>query len=219
MKVEKVIFPFVQLLNSVDLQSLHVTESTLDVRRNFTGERPLIGHMLYVGKDDIQRIHMSGDRVEFMGHTLTCSAWEKLDPSELESCCFYLLTHLEETSIPNIGMFSRHIIISQCFEITRRAIFHNFQKKTEYEREEGTSSWYTRAFGPGYFGMPMEDGRELYEILEGEKLGVKYRNGMLEPLKSCMGVFFSFRGKDKIDFNPCEYCKASKEQCEFCGGF
>jgi len=216
MKTEKVVFSFQHLLNSVDLHELGVMEDMIDVRRSFMNCKSIEGHMLYVDKAMQETMMFSEDKFLFHDTFFICPVFEELKGSLLESTCFYLLTHLDKSANIYINELSYHIVENKCLEIARNAVFHNFMKRTE--SGNNNEIWYTKAFGPGYYGMELSEGRKMYELLEGEKLGVMYQNELLIPMKSCIGVYFSFQGKDKVELSPCKYCVASKEQCTFCGG-
>ena len=76
----------------------------------------------------------------------------------------------------------------------------------------------SECFGPGYYGMAMEEGAKLYGVLDGKSVGVTLRtSGLLMPEKSCLGLALVYdRGDIKMP-RSCETCLGTKGGCRFCG--
>ena len=75
----------------------------------------------------------------------------------------------------------------------------------------------TREFGPGYYGMTVEQAIPLFSILHGEDIGMKIKDsGLLIPQKSCSGIFFVVNDPDFDEGPECVDCVGSRLGCEFC---
>jgi hypothetical protein len=73
------------------------------------------------------------------------------------------------------------------------------------------------SFGPGYFGMDIDQIGTFFEVLDGDKIGVKARtNSLMLPLKSCAGFFVIVDDGSKLPPADCKSCHADHRGCEFC---
>lgn len=80
------------------------------------------------------------------------------------------------------------------------------------------SYYVTESFGPGFYGMGMEELPAFFKVLDGKAVGVNLnKNGNMEPLKSCIGIYLVtkkdislFMGRD------CVNCMGNKLGCIAC---
>jgi hypothetical protein len=77
--------------------------------------------------------------------------------------------------------------------------------------------YLSESFGPGYFGMPLEEGKTLFSLLGDETAGVSQKaSGLLLPEKSCMGLLLVYNRPGIKVSAACEKCLGSRGGCQFC---
>lgn len=78
--------------------------------------------------------------------------------------------------------------------------------------------YVTDSFGPGFYGMGIEELPLFFEVLDGESVGVHLnKSKTMEPLKSCIGIYLVTR-KDisKLMGKDCINCVGNKLGCVAC---
>lgn len=75
----------------------------------------------------------------------------------------------------------------------------------------------SQEFGPGYFGIPVENSVKIVEALGGRRVGITVNEaGLLVPQKSCASVYLVFKDfKLKME-KECINCNGNKNSCQFC---
>ena len=75
----------------------------------------------------------------------------------------------------------------------------------------------SESFGPGFFGMPADDRRKFFQVLDADKLGMSIRpGGFMMPLKSCAGFFLISTKEESLPTKDCENCVSSGKTCSYC---
>lgn len=73
------------------------------------------------------------------------------------------------------------------------------------------------SFGPGYYGMPLEEVKQFFRMINTANIGVTCNNnGLMLPLKSVAGLNFVMSEKVDTDIRDCETCIGDVHGCEFC---
>ena len=89
---------------------------------------------------------------------------------------------------------------------------------TEYNNQNVA---HTQVLGPGYYGMALEENRKIYNLLNGEKMGIRLgSNNQYVPENTICGLVASFSSIEEdlknIFLHPCQYCLSSSRNCGFC---
>lgn len=72
-------------------------------------------------------------------------------------------------------------------------------------------------FGPGYFGIPVENTRKLADILQSDDIGIHVNDGgLLIPQKSCASIMFAFHDFKLNAPVACVTCQGAKGGCKLC---
>ena len=75
----------------------------------------------------------------------------------------------------------------------------------------------SESFGPGFFGMPADDRRKFFQVLDADQLGMSIRpGGFMMPLKSCAGFFLISTKEESLPSKDCENCVSSGKTCSYC---
>lgn len=221
MKEEMIQFSYERLLPSVDLQALKINADILEVRRFFAKCVPIRGLMRYYDENDARNgvIRICRDQFCFQDDSLSCEVLKEFSSCRVKSGLVYLITCGSESyQHYGIGEMNYHFIQNACMDLARNMILKNCRLYTYEEQNKSESIWTTKVFGPGYYGMPLEEGRKLHTLLDGERIGVSYQGAMLMPLKSSIGFAFSYQAKEQVVVNACDYCQAAVKECNYCGG-
>ena len=75
-------------------------------------------------------------------------------------------------------------------------------------------------FGPGYYGMGIEQMGPLLQVLDSERVGVKYGNdGNMYPAKSCVGIYLVTEQKIGDEIKDCINCIGDNGGCFMCKNY
>lgn len=227
MKEDILQFSYEKLLPSVPFHKLKIDVDLLEVRKFFTRCSPIRGVMLSFGKEDVEegRIRIHNNQLILDDTVLYCDVFQEFSSCQICTGIAYLAScNTDSFEEYGIGQLNYHFIQNSCLDLVRNMIMQNFrlftyeQLFTIEQRSVTEQVSFTKAFGPGYYGMQVEEGEKLHKLLHGERLGVRYEDGMMHPLKSTIGAAFSYRGKETVKLNPCDFCESNGEHCMFCGG-
>lgn len=84
-------------------------------------------------------------------------------------------------------------------------------------QEQNPNNFVLQSFGPGYFGMPLEEISKFFLLINCNPIGVTYNeSGLMIPVKSLAGINVVLKEPVKIDINDCRSCIGDKSGCEFC---
>ena len=91
----------------------------------------------------------------------------------------------------------------------------HIRKEMKERFGEGVS--LSPSFGPGYFGMPVEEMKFFFTVLDGAEIGVALTDsGVMVPQKSCVGFYLVYnRGDIQVD-SSCKTCLGNAGGCRFC---
>lgn len=92
--------------------------------------------------------------------------------------------------------------------------------KQEYPQEFGKNLFLSGGMGPGFYGMPPEQTKDIFQILDiANKLpGVEVReSGIMLPLKTCAGLYLLTDDLAGLPSPDCRDCIGNALGCEFCG--
>lgn len=221
MREEILQFTYEKLLPSVDMNRLKIDADMLEVRRFFVRCKPIHGMMIYLDREDAENgaLKISHDQFILSDTVLSCEVFREFSSCQIKSAMAYLISCSPDAyESYRIGELNYHFIQNACMDLVRNIIMQNFRMFTTKEYGVLDNLWFSNGFGPGYYGMSVEQGKKIHRLLKGERIGVTYCGEMMVPLKSSIGVAFSYTGPRYVDKKPCDYCTASDKDCLFCGG-
>lgn len=159
---------------------------------------------------------IDGDKLQLDDAILSCGALGQIPKDAIKGVFVYLLT-IGETDIEaedNIMTELYHDIwgtayVESAMEVLRRDCLQPLI--------EGRECYLSESFGPGYFGMAMEEGKKLFDLLREVSIGVTQKSsGLLTPEKSCLGLMFLYDRADVAMPQACEKCLGTRGGCMFC---
>lgn len=150
-------------------------------------------------------------RVE--GFTIPCNQFGNIDSAKISIVALYLLT-CDELSVENNLLYSLYLDMWQTAYLdSSRELIRN--KMYQYFDSEQNKKLDIASYGPGYFGMGLDEMGKIHNLLKGEEVGVTIVNGLLNPAKSCAGIYLGME-EDSIQSFACESCIGNMKNCRFC---
>jgi len=86
-------------------------------------------------------------------------------------------------------------------------------------RHHAEPAYISGPIAPGTYGMDIKKIPELFQITDGNEIGVHLHDSMMEPVKSCAGFYLVVKSEAQLNFmnERCSYChKGSGGGCAFC---
>lgn len=158
---------------------------------------------------------LEGDVLRLDDKSLRCGAFAQIPQNVVKGAFVYLLT-IGETGIEAEDYIMTEIYhdiwgtayVESALEVLRRDCL---------ESQLEADLYLSESFGPGYFGMPLEEGKTLFSLLGDETAGVSQKaSGLLLPEKSCMGLLLVYDRPGIRMPLACEKCLGSRGSCQFC---
>ncbi|MDR2088360.1 MAG: hypothetical protein LBP73_03280 [Clostridiales Family XIII bacterium] len=152
-----------------------------------------------------------GRALELAGVRFACAAFGLIDARNVIETVVYALT-LAAGEAPSRGvsrLFYEDLWANAYLEAALCAL-----KSDLAARAGGVPS---DSFGPGYYGMALEEMPKLARVSDFGRIGgTVLENGMLQPPKSCAGIFFVVRDAARMPERSCRGCAGDPAGCAFC---
>jgi hypothetical protein len=158
---------------------------------------------------------ISGNTAKMGDVTFVCNAFEQIAAGSIQKIYAYILTagvyELEDTA-PILEQLYADIWGTAYVDAGLEVL------KSKIRLGENSSAvTVLDSFGPGYYGMDVDQVGNFFRILDGEKIGVHVRNNCLMlPLKSCSGFYIAVDDESKLPAVDCKNCRAEHKGCAFC---
>lgn len=155
------------------------------------------------------KVKLSGKEAAIGGHVFTCHAFEQLDSTKITGAYVYAITAGDFT-------LDDQPIMEQLLADIWGTAFTDAARE-QLEEILGADQFLSSGFGPGFYGMDVNQMGEIAELVETEKIGVQVRSSsILVPLKSCAGIFFSAKEELEPISSECEDCRGTITSCSLC---
>lgn len=176
-------------------------------------KKQIKGITIFYNQKDIQMGHcyLIGDTLFAASNHVTCSVFESINKDSFVGALFYLITYEDIASTSNqLTDYYIHIWQTAYIDAARVSL-----KETMSEFcNNNINGMITDSFGPGFYHMKPEEVIEFYRLLRGRDIGVSLNGYMMNPVKTCTGVFLVLDQKPILPL-PCEVCQLEKN-CELC---
>ena len=178
---------------------------------------------------------ISKNKADLNGAVFQCNAFQRLDPEHITGVYAYILT------AGTFELDSEEPILDQLYadiwgtayvdagiEVLKRIVEADQLENNDINITGNSNAGNTAgtntgkitvldSFGPGFFGMGVDQIGKFFEILDGGKHGVKARsNSLMLPLKSCAGVFVAVDDETRLPASDCRSCESEYKNCIFC---
>jgi hypothetical protein len=152
-----------------------------------------------------------GASLRIAGVAFACAAFAQMEARNLISVVVYALT-LRAAETPAAGvsrLFYQDLWANAYIEAALAALRARFAA-----RARGALS---DSFGPGYYGMALEEMKKLARVLDFGRIGAAVlEDGTIRPPKSCAGLFFVVRDAGRMPADSCRSCAGDRAGCAFC---
>lgn len=161
-------------------------------------------------------------KVVIEGIVFECPAFKKIDSDCIKKIYTYMLTigecvYGDEDDITK-QVFSD--IWGTAYTDSARDLLEECIKKElekEFAGQLGKALFLSEAFGPGFYGMDVIQTKDLFRILDAERIGIQVKDsGIMLPLKSCSGLYFAVTNAENLPHPNCRECIGNSMGCSFC---
>lgn len=159
------------------------------------------------------------NRAELNEVTFECNAFQRLNPEHVRGVYAYILTagifELDDSD-PILDQLYADIwgtaYVDAGLEVLKKFV------EEDLNGADGSGDiTVLDSFGPGFYGMDVNQVSSFFELLDGDKIGVKARSSCLMlPLKSCSGFFVGVDVKTSLPGSDCKSCRSEYKNCAFC---
>lgn len=170
---------------------------------------------------------ISGNTARIGNTVFTCNAFEQLNPESIRKVYLYIFTS------GSYDLNDKDPVIDQLYadiwgtaytdaglEVLRQHLKNDFDNTNcpcDADRDTDKKTSILDPFGPGFYGMDVDQVGKFFEVLDGEKIGVRARtNSLMLPLKSCAGFYVVVDDGSKLPRADCKSCRADHKGCEYC---
>lgn len=161
----------------------------------------------------------SGNALSVNGIQLICDTFEDLDLSKIREVYLYILTAgavelLDEPIMDQLySEFWGTSYVDAGRDYLRQKLLEEYRQRHENHQDVSISD----SFGPGYFGMEMQEMEKFFQVLPAEKVSVSLKSSnLLLPLKSCAGLYVIGEGNMQMPCIDCGACLGTLTGCQFC---
>ena len=160
---------------------------------------------------------LNGTEMQIGETVFSCSAFEQLKPDSVKRCYIYILTvgdiEIDSDRITDLLYVD---IWATAFIDAGRELLKQQVEKIAMEADGNTH--VSPSFGPGFYGMELEQITNFFRLLDGDSIGVVLReNRIIIPLKTCTGMFLSLDAGSDMPPVTCAGCLGNAGGCRFCG--
>lgn len=164
------------------------------------------GQYVYYSADEI---HIEQDTLTVGGENLRCKAFEQIRSSSVKGLSVYACS-VGDCSLP------KERALNQVYaDIWGTALVD--AARCLMKRELGKNGPLSDSFGPGFYGMGMEEIHGIKNLLDFDQLGIEVKeSGALVPVKSCAGLYFHVNSQYKPLGGACASCRGNARSCLSC---
>lgn len=161
----------------------------------------------YAYYDDVK---LQGKTLSIGGQELDCAAFEQIDPESIEGAFVYAIC---------AGDFwlDDKPILEQLYADIWGTAFTDASRELLME-QMGKGMTLSDSFGPGFYGMSMNEMQKMLKLVDFEALGIVVKpSNVIVPLKSCSGIFLHVNDKYQRLDSACQLCFGASRTCRLCG--
>lgn len=158
------------------------------------------------------------DHFIFGKQRIRCNVLERIEPCRIETGYLYgfhaPLFEMEETD-SLLTQYYLEIFQIACMDVVREWIKGYLERKHSVK----TKHYCSPSFGPGYYGMELDSVPKLLDVMQGEKSGIRWKDGKMEPLMSLVGIYLVSEEEILTDCRDCAGCIGQSTGCRFCSNY
>lgn len=154
-------------------------------------------------------VTVEGETATIGGQTFHCKAFAQMEGVSIQGAWVYMVS---------AGSFlcEDRPLMEQLYSDLWGTAFADAARDAMEETLEKTAR-LSDHFGPGFFGMPMEEMHLIKALVDCESMGVTiYETGVISPLKSCGGILFAVDESYQPLQAACRACYGNYLNCRLC---
>ncbi|MBR0598812.1 hypothetical protein [Sinanaerobacter chloroacetimidivorans] len=152
--------------------------------------------------------------------TFVCNAFEQLNRDSIQSIYAFILTagiYECNKAVPMIEQLYADIWGTAYVDAGLEVLKNRLLADVRGKGDDQSVSAVLDSFGPGYYGMEVDQIGSFFKILNGGRIDVTVRdNCLMLPLKSCAGFFIAVDDETKLPSADCKSCRAEHKGCAYC---
>lgn len=157
---------------------------------------------------------------------VSCNILERLNLEQEEiDCGYFYVFHAPNFSKQLEKDYESLSLLEQCYvenwmiavlDVGRDWIRNYLLRKHSVRH----ARYVTDSFGPGFYGMSIEELPKLHKLMDADDVGVSLtKDGTLFPMKSCIGMYLvTTKDVSYLMGHDCVNCAGSKLGCHACRG-
>ncbi len=165
------------------------------------------------------KIVISGRSIRIGPVVFVCNAFEQMETEHITRVYAFIIT-AGSFEIESASMLDRFYADAwgTAYIDAGRDILRDFICKHEKDASAGREgSFVSDPFGPGFYGMDVEQMGNFFRLLDAEAIGVSLTGSMcMLPLKSCAGFHVAVDNAGRLPPDGCRSCLAGGKGCEYC---
>lgn len=161
-------------------------------------------------------------RIIIDGTEFACKAFEQITRDNILRIYLYIITagELSNSNEDNILEQLYSDIWGTAYVDAGRAMLEEYLKRDtekDYPGQIEKTIFFTKSFGPGFYGMLTSQTKEFCKVLDVKKIGIDVRDsGIMVPLKTCAGIYMLVNDRQCIPQPNCQQCIGNPKGCHFC---
>ncbi|MCL1808850.1 MAG: hypothetical protein FWG42_03665 [Clostridiales bacterium] len=190
-------------------------ETGMGVRERGLGKIEAKALVAEYGPEAVRESAVAVDGIEFR-----CDSLYQMDRGKIRKALLYIVTagecgcESEDIMDRLYADFWGTAYVDAAYELLRQ------KARSIYIEKEEAGLELSDAFGPGYYGMPTEEIKNFFSVLDGNSIGVKcLPSCVMVPIKSCAGILFVVEKGAKLPESSCLHCVGNRSGCQLCGRF
>jgi len=197
-------------------------QAGLEVRERI---RPMIDIRAVVSSFDDARI--DGTSIAAGGVRFSCSAFEQVDPDAVRRVFAFILTvgEMDLASASLIDLFYADAWGTAYADAGRDLLRMELagsadpgsDEGSDEGRDEGRGRYISDSFGPGFYGMDLQQLEKFFVLLDAGSIGVRLTgSACMLPLKSCAGFYIMTDRPGALPPDGCRSCLSPGKSCSYC---
>lgn len=172
-----------------------------------------------------QDINLQGNLLRVRKREFRCNAFEQIDHNSIHGIYLYIVT-VGDFFLEHEGILRQVFadIWGTAYVDAARNLLESWLLDDYYEKfgekEDLQHNKYSlsNSFGPGFYGMDLDQIQDIIAMVDKEKIqvSVKENSNLMTPLKSCAGIYFVVDDRYKMIGKECEKCMGNAYGCKLC---
>lgn len=162
--------------------------------------------------DDVK---LSGRTAEINGYKFHSNAFEQISADAVTGAYVYVIT-AGDYALPDENIMDQ--LYADIWGTSFTDAARILMKTKLIEADDSLMKvGISDSFGPGFYGMDIDEIELISNLIPFEKLGVQLKNNcIMIPLKSCAGIYFTVNEKYQAINQWCQDCKGTYTSCKLC---